>query len=275
MESESLPGLVVEYKPLEEYRSGRRFRAARKVRMGDVDPDGRLRLDALARYCQDVSNDDTTDACLDDEPGWVVRFTVIDELRPATLAERLAFHTFCSGLGKRWAERRLTVEGSAGACYQVSTLWVCVDHTTGQPARLTDQFLDLYSEAADGRSASARLRIPRPSVVPAQQRHQERWQLRRTDFDPLGHVNNAAYWAVVEQWLEPFDQPRRVRVEYGGGVAAAPNVLIERAAEPGHLMLWWWDGDEETVTASAMVQPASDSDGEAAAANSGANSAER
>ena len=50
------------------------------MRLGDVDPDGRLRLDALTRYTQDVSDDDTTDAGLDVEPGWVVRSTVVDEL---------------------------------------------------------------------------------------------------------------------------------------------------------------------------------------------------
>ena len=39
---------------------GRRFTGERKVRLGDVGRSGRLRLDALTRYTQDVSDDDTT-----------------------------------------------------------------------------------------------------------------------------------------------------------------------------------------------------------------------
>ena len=40
---------------------GRVFRSGRRVRLSDADPTGRLRLDACARYLQDVGNDDTAD----------------------------------------------------------------------------------------------------------------------------------------------------------------------------------------------------------------------
>ena len=40
---------------------GRVYTASRRVRLGDADPGGRLRLDAIARYVQDVSDDDTRD----------------------------------------------------------------------------------------------------------------------------------------------------------------------------------------------------------------------
>ena len=45
---------------------GRRFTAERPVRWGDTDRHGRLRLDALARFLQDVANDDTRDAGFDE-----------------------------------------------------------------------------------------------------------------------------------------------------------------------------------------------------------------
>ncbi len=252
----SLQDHLPEYRPLTPPRDGRIFGSERKVRLGDVDPSGRLRLDALTRYCQDVSNDDTTDAGLDDDPGWVVRSTVVDELEPARLYEPLTFHTFCSGLGKRWAERRLAVRGRLGARYEVATLWVCVDTRTGQPIRLTPQFLDLYAGAADGRTASARQRNPKPAAVSGRPSHHHQWQLRRVDFDTLDHVNNAAYWAAVEEWMEPFRRPRRIRLEYADGVTERPELTIERVSEPDHMVLWWWAGDGGP-SASASVQPAS------------------
>jgi hypothetical protein len=57
---------------------GREFTARRRVRLGDATPNGRLRLDALARYLQDVSNDDTRVSEWSDPHWWVVRRTVID-----------------------------------------------------------------------------------------------------------------------------------------------------------------------------------------------------
>lgn len=242
---------------------GRMFTSTRRVRLGDVSPRGRLRLDSLTRYTQDASNDDTTDAGLSDDPGWVVRSTVVDELKPARYREWLTITTFCVGLGTRWADRRLTITGDSGARYEVSTLWVCVDAETGRPHRLTDEFLSLYGEAAAGREASARQRNPKLRSVDPAALTTETWQLRKTDFDPLEHVNNAAYWCAVEQWLgDGPDMPRRSRIEYGSGVEAADSVDIVRSvlAAPVDndssapvLALWWQQ--KGSVAASATVAP--------------------
>ena len=60
--------------------SGRRYSATRRVRLGDVDPRGRMRFDAIARHLQDVASDDAADSGLDG--GWVVRRTLIAVTRP-------------------------------------------------------------------------------------------------------------------------------------------------------------------------------------------------
>ncbi len=230
------------------------------MRLGDVDPSGRLRFDALTRYTQDVSNDDTRDAALVDALAWVVRKTAVDVIVPATFDEELTFVTFCSGLGRRWAERRLHVTGSAGARYEVATLWIHLDEATGRPKTLSEQFLELYSEAADGREVSARLsheRMPDPAVDSVDQRaltaHQ--WPLRSVDFDTLGHMNNAAYWAAVEQMLElhpAVSGPMRAVVEYGAGIAPASSVELRiRSNEDGWEL--WWSVEGNDCAASATV----------------------
>lgn len=236
-----------ELAPLASRRpTGRVFSGDRKVRLGDVDPEGRLRLDALTRYTQDVSDDDTTDAGLDQEPGWVVRSTVVDELVPAELGQELTFETFCSGLGGRWAERRLTVRGTEGICYEVATLWVCIDPVSGRPHRLTDQFNSFYGEAAGDRKVSARQ--VNPAIEPDVDRGRCRpWQVRRADLDVYGHVNNAAYWAAVEQWADPWSGPRRTRLEYGGGLTDIDRVDILVDTVDGVLALWWLAPSEEPI----------------------------
>src|SRR5437870_348455 len=53
--------------------SGRRWTARRRARFGDADPKGRIRLDALASYIQDIATDDTDDAGLGGDMVWIER----------------------------------------------------------------------------------------------------------------------------------------------------------------------------------------------------------
>ncbi|MEZ5168258.1 MAG: hypothetical protein R2695_17915 [Acidimicrobiales bacterium] len=57
--------------------AGRVFEAGRRVRLGDVDPSGRCRLDAVVRHLQDVARDDSADSELNDPMNWIVRRTLL------------------------------------------------------------------------------------------------------------------------------------------------------------------------------------------------------
>lgn len=234
---------------------GRVFRTGRRVRMGDVDGEGRLRLDACARYLQDIGNDDTAEAGTDtDGTTWVVRRAVVDVLRPPRWRERVELATWCGGTGRRWAERRLSVSGDAGGSIEVATLWVHVDLATGAPARLPDTFTDAYAEAARGRKVTARRWVDGPAPDDAVA---VAWPLRATDIDLLRHVNNAAYWEAVEEQLlggplavRPAGGPHpllagpyRAVMEYGAGLAPAPTVELRVTQSDGHVSLWFMAGD--------------------------------
>ncbi|MGI9615060.1 MAG: acyl-ACP thioesterase domain-containing protein [Acidimicrobiales bacterium] len=234
------------------------FTGSRKVRLGDVTVAGRLRLDALTRYTQDVSDDDTTDAGLAADPGWVVRRTVVRQRTPAVFGETIEISTSCSGLGRRWAERELQVVGDEGARYEVVTLWICVDPVTGRPAALTDQFLGIYGASAGGRSVTARLTNPKlPDNEPDLDRWP--WPLRVADFDTLGHVNNAAYWTVVEELMAaawaPVGSAFDATMEYSAGLGSNDDVTIVTASSGGRCQAWWSTATD-TVAASVFVNAA-------------------
>jgi acyl-ACP thioesterase len=237
---------------------GRVFRTGRRVRLADADPTGRLRLDACARYLQDASNDDTSDSGVEDaDTTWVVRRAVVDVHEPARWREWLDLATWCGGVGGRWAERRLSLVGDRRARIEVSTLWVHIDVATMTPARLTERFLDTYGPAAGGRKISARLWLGDPPVGAAA----EPWRLRAVDIDLLGHVNNAAYWAAIEEQIEPgtvfahdlLRRPHRAVMEYGPGIApgAAVELLVDEADD--HLSVWFTVAG--AVMAAATVLP--------------------
>jgi acyl-ACP thioesterase len=236
--------------------SGRTFTKERRVRLGDVDPTGRLRFDATARYLQDVSNDDTRDAGLDDAATWVVRRTAIVVSKAGTYLEPLSLNTFCGGLGGRWAERRVVIVGESGAQIDATTLWVALDPQSLRPTALKPQFLDLYGEAAQGRVVRARLEHPNPP----DDRERSPWTLRAVDFDVLGHMNNATYWNVVEELLAQRTHQEisfaataavRAEVEFRHEIRPGSSVELVTSHGSGQSMAWLVVNGE--VSASARV----------------------
>ena len=232
---------------------GRVFERRRRVRLGDASPGGRLRFDALARYLQDVSNDDTRDAALDNEMGWVVRRIAIVVDPSAVFGEELTLRTFCSGTGARWAERRVSVTGDRGAAIEAATLWVHVDNRTGRPAVLTPEFHAVFTPTAAGRTVRARLEHDDPP--PAALAGARSWPTRVVDFDVLGHMNNAAYWATVEEELlrkRDLRAPLRAEFEFRSAVEPGHPVRVAVAETPDELRLWLV-GENDAVAASAVV----------------------
>jgi acyl-ACP thioesterase len=234
--------------------SGRVFRGGRRVRLADADPSGRLRLDSCARYLQDLGNDDTADSGIDDATlTWVVRRAVLDVLHPPRWREWLDLATWCGGLGGRWAERRVSMQGEHGGHVELSTLWVQIDTASRAPARLGESFVAAYGEAAQGRRISARLWLDDPPVGAAA----EPWPLRAVDFDLIGHVNNASYWAAIEQQIEPgtafahalLGRPHRAVMEYGTGIAQGDAVELLVDESDDHLAVWFTvDGAVQAAT---------------------------
>ncbi len=202
--------------------------------MGDVDKRSQLRLDATARYLQDIATDDIGDAGLAEPYGWVVRRTTMVIEHPAVLDERVELVTWCTGLGRSWAERSTSLTGEHGAAAHTVSTWVQVDPTTSRPAGLTSGFVDIYGPSADGRKVSPRLSLAGPNDVNTLMP----WQIRVADLDPFDHVNNAAHWAFVEEVVNQrgsgrvgiFDLEFLNPIVHGDDVAirVAPN-----ASEPG------------------------------------------
>jgi acyl-ACP thioesterase len=165
--------------------------------LADCAPTGRVRLDALARFVQDIAYADADDVGLSRSVAWVVRRTRMRVERFPRFGERLELVTFCSGLGRMWAERRTSIVGDAAGDVEVVSLWVHLDPVSGRPTPLGEDELAVWGESAAGRKVAARLRHPAPDGIG----DRFSWTFRRTECDLAGHINNAAYMQPLEEEL--------------------------------------------------------------------------
>ena len=217
--------------------SGRRFEVTRRVRLGDATPNGRARLDALARYLQDVANDDSRDAEWSDPHWWVVRRTVVEVVRFPVYLEEMRIVTWCGGIGSHWAERRTSIVSAEGEhLVEAAALWVHVDRETLQPSRVPADVADVLADSSGGRIVGARLSLKGSHLPVATDR--STWVSRFSDFDAVGHMNNAAYWEVVEERLaldRSLRAPLRAVVEHVAQVEPGESLTCAVASSPGEV----------------------------------------
>jgi acyl-ACP thioesterase len=232
---------------------GRVFTEPVRPGLADCAPSGRIRLDSLARFAQDIAYADADAVGLSQTATWVVRRTRMRVERFPRFGESLELATFCSGLGRMWAERRTTVSGLGGSEVELVSLWVHLDTATGRPTPLSDEELTVWAESAGGRKVTARLRHSSPEGT------EERfpWRFRATECDVAGHINNAAYLQPVEEEL----------LAGGDGDIGSIDVEIEyrSPAQPGEKLVLrdgarrWIVSPEGEVHASLMVANSSQS----------------
>ena len=186
----------------------------------DCAPTGRVRLDAIACWLQDVAYADVEDAGVAQAAVWVVRRSRIRVNRFPRFGERFELTTFCSGIGRMWAERRtdVVVVGETSAIVQAVSLWVHLDTERWVPTPLSASEIDIYG-GAPARKVSHRLRHPAPESTEGG----TPWNFRATECDIADHVNNAAYWAPLEEELLAGPEPERLDVELEYRTPAQPG----------------------------------------------------
>jgi acyl-ACP thioesterase len=227
-------------------RGGRVFGQTRRPGLGDCAPSGRMRLDALAGWLQDVAYADVEDAGVAEGVVWVVRRARIRVRRFPRFGESFALRTFCTGLGRMWAERGTTIARDEAAEPDVDAafLWVHLDPVERHPTTLTPQEIEKYGAAAGGRRVSARLRHPAPQ--PAQRSFA--WTFRATECDLAGHINNTAFWHPIEEELLRDGDPEAIDVEIEYRTPAQPGQTTVLCN--GH---WRWIIDEAGDTLASIV----------------------
>ncbi|MEU7144789.1 acyl-ACP thioesterase domain-containing protein [Nocardia sp. NPDC046473] len=235
--------------------AGTPFETGWPVRLADTDGDQRLRLDAIARYLQDIGFEHL-DAVEDGDThrGWVVRRTVMDVLKPIQFGERVILRRWCSGLSTRWCNMRVQISGSAGGLVETEAFLIHFGTETGVPARMSDRFMEpMLAATTEHRLRwKAALTDPAPSAD-ASDVQVRPFPLRITDIDMLDHVNNSVYLSGVEEVLADHDDlksgPHRAIIEYVKPLRSGDHVDLAAQRAGSALDIWFTvAGETHAVT---------------------------
>ncbi|HZE05679.1 MAG TPA: hypothetical protein VE127_10670, partial [Solirubrobacteraceae bacterium] len=159
--------------------------------------------------------------------------------------------TFCSGLGRMWAERRTDIvragggNGRAPADVEAVSLWVHLDGERWRPSPLTEAEIRTYSGPGNARKVTARLNHPAPPSL----ENGSGWIFRATECDIADHVNNAAYWEPLEEELLAGADPEHLDAEIEYRVPAQPGG--KRVLRAGDYR--WIVGEDDAIHASMLL----------------------
>jgi acyl-CoA thioesterase FadM len=160
---------------------------------------------------------------------WLVRSVRLDVLAPIHTYDTAYVTTQVTGYRRIGAHRHSEVrDGAGGLLAGMEIDWVMTNEK-GVPVRVPDEMLGFVADSAETFDMF-KLALPEtPSDAT-----QRTFNVRRSDLDPLDHVNNSVYIDYLEEALDAAGQgalltktPRRYEIDF---VAAAEraNVLTGR-----------------------------------------------
>ncbi|MQY19231.1 acyl-[acyl-carrier-protein] thioesterase [Nocardia macrotermitis] len=238
-------------------REGIGFTTSWPVRTGDVDPYNRVRLDAVARYLQDVAWEELESGFFHrTDPVWIVRRTVIDVVRPILWPDRVELRRWCSAMSTRWANMRVRITSDNGGLIETEGFWINLNESTNMPTRISDQGLAHLART----TSETRLRWRQwlTDLAPAESDTDLPFPLRATDIDLYNHISTSVYWQAVEHYLIDIPKlvagPHRAVIEYIEPVLARQHVSVRSRIETGDrtgeaaLRLWFMVGGTTTTT---------------------------
>ena len=216
------------------------YLAGYRVRFDEAGPDGALHTSTLLRYAQDVAWRHSEQLGFDRSwyqergLGWVVRGCELELLAAIPMGHTLRVSTAVVGHRRIWARRLGECRLADGAlAARVTTDWVLLD-SRNRIVRIPPDFGVAFTNPEVD---SEILRVPAPIDEPA---HRLAITVRRSDLDPLDHVNNAVYVDWLDEalgsagWLDVAGAiPRTCRLEYLASAARDDAVTVALHGEVG------------------------------------------
>jgi acyl-ACP thioesterase len=214
----------------------RRIERAYRVRFDEAGPDSQLRASGFLRFAQDLAWIHSESAGFGrdwyGERGltWLVRAIELDLLANVEYGSAVDVSTEVVGFRRVWARRRSEFKprGHESMVGVAITDWVLLN-AAGRPVRPPQEILDVFgAEQAFADFTPLRMAVP---TAPADSQPRE-FRPRRSELDPMAHVNNAAYLDYMDEQFLGLERirhglpvPRRYRAEFLWSAEAGAKVI--------------------------------------------------
>jgi len=235
-----------------------------RVRFDEAGPDGNLRSSGYLRYAQDLAWIHSESHGFDREwyaareITWLVRGVELDIVSDVAYGSELIVSTEVVGFRRIWARRRseFRVARTERPVAVALTDWVLLDGR-GAPARVPAEIVDAFVEPEITYTPMRLDLPPTPADATAYS-----IRVRRSEADPMAHVNSAAYLDYLDEQLllnspptAALDVPRRYRAEFIA--SAEPGAeLVGRLWQAQSARLYRLEDHEAREMLRASLEPA-------------------
>ncbi|MBP9114943.1 MAG: hypothetical protein KBF89_01190 [Acidimicrobiia bacterium] len=194
------------------------FKTNRRVRITDCDSKGKLRIDSIARYLQDIGFDDTNDLGLGDGGIWVARSIeilnrTINQKQWPMRNDIVELETHCGGLGKVSAQRDVNIFKDNDNCISAKTIWVSLDENY-KPKEIPDWLEKTYPEAINISTKRVLPLVPKTELLDSIKSFE--FKIRQCDIDINDHANNSFAFIVLYEAsiIYKFKDFTKIYIEY-------------------------------------------------------------
>ena len=245
----------------------KRIERTYRVRFDEAGPDGNLRSGGFLRFAQDLAWIHSESAGFGrewyGERGlfWLVRGVELEILDSIEFGSELVVSTQVIGFRRVIARRKSEIRrvDSERVVAEAFTDWVLLNDA-GRPVRPPDEIPEAFGTITDFTPLRVRLGMPPEDA------DERTFVVRRSETDPMAHVNNAGYLDYLdEQYLSVYEAPieatlpvpRRYRAEFVG--SATPGATVVGRSWQADLA-WCYlladQGGQEMFRATLEVDPA-------------------
>jgi acyl-CoA thioesterase FadM len=244
----------------------RRIERPYRVRFDEAGPDGYLRASGFLRFAQDLAWIHSESAGFGREWYrerrllWLARAIELDVLAQVPYSHDLDVSTELIGFRRVFARRRSEFRpaGEERIIAVAITDWVMITEE-GRPVRPPQEILEAFGSDFGGFTP---LRMD-PPIAPESASPRE-FRPRRSELDPMAHVNNAAYIDYMDEQFLGLERirhgmpvPRRYQAEFLASAKAGAKVIGRGWSEDSAWLYQLWGDERELFRARLETDPSS------------------
>lgn len=189
----------------------------KKILFSDIDAGATMSLYGILNAMQDCVNVNSEsigrgiDYMMEKRRSWFAISWNIEIKRFPKMFEDIVIKTWPYDFSAIMGFRNVIIEDKAGnVIISADSIWSLVDLNTGRPTKITKE----DSLGYDPEPRYPMQEVPRKIAIPAELEAQDEYLVRKSDVDYNGHMSNAEYIRIADEYLEMGEKPKQIRVEY-------------------------------------------------------------